>query len=132
MFLDIEKFVIDKSCGTKYELIGVIIHLGPSDCRGHFKSFCKSPVDNNWYLYNDRIVRRCGDPGSEINEINQRFLDNSAYPYILLYQKIKEIPNSLIKSVQPNEKMIEVTFTSSDQRVKEKIVGKKYRKFYKT
>ena len=86
MLLDIDKYVIDKSCGTKYELIGVITHLGESGMSGHFIAYCKSsPGDKNWYCFNDALVNKCKDPEEEIN--------SRGIPYVLYYQKIKNNEN---------------------------------------
>ena len=80
--LDIDKYIIDKSRGNnKYELICVLTHLGPSGMSGHFIAFCKSPVDNQWYCYNDASVSKCHDPRYQnTNEIE-------GIPYVLFYQK---------------------------------------------
>jgi hypothetical protein len=80
--LDIDKYIIDKSKGNnKYELICVLTHLGPSGMSGHFIAFCKSPVDNQWYCYNDASVSKCHDPRYQnTNEIE-------GIPYVLFYQK---------------------------------------------
>ena len=54
--LDISKFVIDpKNSPTKYDLIGVICHLGESSMEGHFIAYCKH-FDESWYLFNDAMV----------------------------------------------------------------------------
>ena len=83
LLLNIEKYVIDKKNGENYnyELICVLTHLGPSGMAGHFIAFCKSPVDNNWYCYNDAQVSKCIDPRSQSN--NQI----ESIPYVLFYQK---------------------------------------------
>ena len=65
--------------GTKYELIGMIIHTGNSGMDGHFYTYCKSPVDKKWYWFNDAIVQKIEDPHEKIRGI----------PYLLFYQKIK-------------------------------------------
>ena len=85
LILNIEKYVIDKKYGENYnyELICVLTHLGPSGMAGHFIAFCKSPVDNNWYCYNDAQVSKCIDPRSPSN--NQI----ESIPYVLFYQKTK-------------------------------------------
>ena len=88
MFINIEKYVIDKSCETNYELIGVLTHLGPSGMSGHFIAYCKSPVDNNWYCYNDSQVSECTDVGSEIN--------SRGIPYVLFYQRINNDENVFV------------------------------------
>ena len=80
--LNIEKFVIDKSeRNNKYELICVLTHLGPSGMAGHFITFCKSPVDQNWYCYNDASVSQCDDPRYQNND------EIEGIPYVLFYQK---------------------------------------------
>ena len=80
MFINIEKYVIDKSCETNYELIGVLTYLGLSGMSGHFIAYCKSPVDKQWYCYNDSQVALCTDVESEIN--------SRGIPYALFYQRI--------------------------------------------
>ena len=65
----------------EYELISVITHLGESSMSGHFIAYCKSPIDKNWYLYNDATVTE-----------NNTFLNNmdndnlKSIPYVLFYQ----------------------------------------------
>jgi hypothetical protein len=84
LFIDISKFVENKSSlgGSNYELICILAHLGPSGMSGHFIAFCKSPVDNNWYCYNDSFVSECDDP---MIEMNNNEIEN--IPYVLFYQK---------------------------------------------
>ena len=79
--LNINKYVIDKNCNTNYELIGVLTHLGPSGMSGHFIAYCKSPVDQNWYLYNDAEVTHC-QKENVMYEIN-----SNGIPYVLYYQR---------------------------------------------
>ena len=61
-----------------YELIGIVIHTGESGKNGHFFTYCKSPVDRQWYSYNDTKVEFLKDPIEGIKGI----------PYLLFYQKI--------------------------------------------
>ena len=70
-----------KNTGFMYNLIGVVTHIGESGPSGHFIAYCRSPIDNNWYQYNDNFVFPVKD---FINEVI-----NYAMPYILFYQKIK-------------------------------------------
>ena len=80
--LDIDKYITDKSKGNnKYELICVLTHLGPSGMSGHFIAFCKSPVDNHWYCYNDASVSKCNDPRDQNSD------ELEGIPYVLFYQK---------------------------------------------
>ena len=65
----------------EYELISVITHLGDSSMSGHFIAYCKSPVDNKWYLYNDAIVTFCEEgPNKNLNT------NLESIPYVLFYQ----------------------------------------------
>ena len=63
-----------------YELIGLVTHYGESSASGHFVARCKSPIDNEWYLYNDQIIQKIG----YFN--NETFSQGN--PYILFYKKI--------------------------------------------
>ena len=80
--LDITDFVIQKDKNSiKYNLYGVITHLGESGPNAHFVASCKSPVDNNWYRYNDAFV----DP---IQNFKKDIYD-FGNPYILFYEREK-------------------------------------------
>ena len=91
LYINIEKYVEDKNCNTNYELIGLITHLGESGMSGHFIAYCKSPVDNNWYCYNDAQVTKCDNHEKEIN--------SCGIPYVLYYQKL----NSSIPKTTPED-----------------------------
>ena len=62
-----------------YKLIGVITHLGESGQSGHFIAHCLSPIDNNWYTYNDDLVSLIKDIKIEVIDIGK--------PYLLFYQR---------------------------------------------
>ena len=64
-----------------YKLIGVITHIGNSGEDGHFIAHCLSPIDNQWYTYNDAIVNK-------ITEF-QKIID-FGMPYLLFYKKIEK------------------------------------------
>ena len=79
--IDITKFVVQKEIPKiRYELYGVITHIGQSGPNAHFIASCKSPVNSKWYKYNDAIV-------SPINNIKNEVIDFGT-PYILFYQKM--------------------------------------------
>jgi ubiquitin C-terminal hydrolase len=83
--LDISKYVDNEPKeNCKYELICLLSHIGPSGMAGHFISFCKSPVDNKWYCYNDSSVSECIAPRNHNNG------GQESIPYVLFYQKIKK------------------------------------------
>ena len=79
--IDITKFVLKREMPQiRYELYGVITHIGQNGPNAHFIASCKSPVDSKWYRYNDAIV-------TPINNIKNEVI-NFGTPYILFYQKI--------------------------------------------
>ena len=79
--LDISKYVENNSSPKKYDLIGIISHLGKSDMDGHFIALCKH-FDDNWYMFNDAIV----------SNISQNNIRKIGTPYILFYQN-KDLQN---------------------------------------
>ena len=82
MNLTLEKYIQDKSFAPNYELIGVLTHHGPSGMAGHFVAYCRSPIDNQWYLYNDAQV-------TPYHSNVENELHSSGIPYILFYQRRK-------------------------------------------
>ena len=45
LFIDITNYIeLKENKGWKYELIGVLTHLGESGASGHFIAYCKSPI----------------------------------------------------------------------------------------
>ena len=83
--LDLSQYIESVKSPTKYELTGVITHLGVSGPNGHFIAFCKNPINGKWYKYNDEIV-------SEANNYN---VHNEGIAYILFYNYVKTNKNNL-------------------------------------
>ena len=80
--LNLYNFIDYKETGVNYQLIGVITHLGESGMGGHFIAYCKNPISNSWYQYNDSIV-------NEVNYSNFKAeVIDYAMPYLLFYQKV--------------------------------------------
>jgi len=79
--LDLKNYVEYLKESSFYELIGVVTHYGESGASGHFMARCKSPVCEDWYLYNDAIVQKIGFFNKE------EFF--RGHPYILFYKKTK-------------------------------------------
>ena len=75
--LDITEYTISHVGPNKYELIGVITHLGLSGPGGHFVAYSKSPIDKKWYFYNDE----------KVSEANNFKIHNDGIAYILFYRK---------------------------------------------
>ena len=76
--LDLTNYVINKEFNTKYELYGVICHIGPSPMSGYIAAYCRNRMDNKWYLYNDSIITLCEKSYEYLNKM----------PYILFYKSI--------------------------------------------
>ncbi len=55
--------------------------FGPTGMSWHFIAFCKSPVDKNWYCYNDDSVSQCDEPRIQNNN------EVEGLSYALFYQK---------------------------------------------
>ena len=77
--LDIGNYVcLKNSKNLIYHLYAIVTHIGPSNMGGHFIAFCKSPIDNKWYKYNDAMVDYVGNFYNDIV--------NFGVPYILFYE----------------------------------------------
>jgi len=74
--IDLSEYIELNTCPNTYELIGVVTHLGVSGPGGHFIAFCKSPIDEKWYKYNDEKV-------TEAEKFN---IYNEGVAYILFYR----------------------------------------------
>ena len=79
-FLNIQEYVQFNKDKSNYKLIGVVTHLGESGASGHFIAYCKSPIDDKWYNYNDELF-------FPVNDFKKQVIDYGM-PYILFYQRI--------------------------------------------
>ena len=77
--INLTRFVMNATEQYIYSIYGVITHIGESGQSGHFVASCKSPIDNQWYNFNDSIVRK-------INDFNKEVV-NFQTPYILFYER---------------------------------------------
>ena len=77
--IDITDFVTMKSSKLIYNLYGVITHYGESGPSAHFLAFCKSPINNKWYRYNDAMVTIVNNLQKDVIEFGN--------PYILFYKQ---------------------------------------------
>ena len=75
--LSLDKYVLDKECNSNYDLIGVLSYLNQS----HFVAYCKSPINGEWYYYDDNIKINCN------NNIESQLQTDA---YILFYQRRKK------------------------------------------
>ena len=79
--IDIGKFLENQKAYNKYELSGVVSF---SVNENKYVCFGKSPVDNQWYLYNDDNVAN-----TNINEVLNNNNNMQYIPCILLYHYMK-------------------------------------------
>ena len=79
--MDITEFVLSKDKKEIYELYGVITNLDKSGQISYYVASCKSPIDGNWYRYNDDVVSPISDFKKDIY--------NFGTPHVLFYEKQK-------------------------------------------
>jgi len=108
MELTLEKYVQDKSYVPNYELIGCLTPHGPSGVDGHFIAYCRSPIDNQWYLYNDAEVTPCYNPENEMLSNGIPYMS-----YILFYQRRK---TQYIQNIMNNN--ININMNNNDGKPK--------------
>ena len=79
--MDLYNYIIERQTGYKFNLIGVVSKFGDFGNNEYYISFCKSPIDNCWYKYNNDFV-------SKVNNLKNEIID-SGEPNVLFYQKNK-------------------------------------------
>ena len=79
--LNLFNYIQFNNTGFNYNLIGVITHFGESGMSGHFIAYCKDPIYNIWYKYNDSIVTAVDNFQNEVISLGM--------PYLLFYQKFQ-------------------------------------------
>ena len=79
--LDISKYVRENQQSRKYKLIGLVAKEIETGNNIHFIAHCLSPVDNQYYTYNDENVNK-------IEDLQKEVID-SGMPYILFYKSIE-------------------------------------------
>ena len=75
--IDLSNFIENKNIPMKYELFGIVSSIIENN-NFIYVSFCKSPVDNNWYLYNDDNVE-----SSQLNDIINMHNNGKYIPCLL-------------------------------------------------
>ena len=66
-----------------YQLYGVVKHYGDSSASGHFTAYCRSPIDRQWYYYNDAMV-------TPVNEQDKYQIQENGLTYMLFYNQINK------------------------------------------
>ena len=79
-FLDSKELSMNTS--DIFILYGVVKHFGDNSASGHFTAYCRSPVDNLWYFYNDATV-------TPLNENEKYRIQDYGLTYILFYKRFK-------------------------------------------
>lgn len=79
--INLRNFIENQSAPSLYQLKGIVsIDLNNSK----YVSFCMSPVDKNWYYYNDEEIQPL-----DLNQVLQFYNNkNSFIPCILIYESI--------------------------------------------
>ena len=77
--LDLEKFIEKENNPKKYELIGIVSILIKDK---KYVSICKSPIDNNWYYYNDEEIQNIEH--KKVIELCNNY--NICIPCIIIYK----------------------------------------------
>ena len=78
--IDLRNFLENTNILSQYELIGI---LSAYPQQRKYISFCKSPVDKQWYLYNDENIIQL-QISDVINSNNSQFV-----PCVLIYKNLK-------------------------------------------
>ena len=69
-------------CGDYY-LYGVVKHFGGNNSSGHFTAYCRSPIDNMWYFYNDDTV-------VPVKENEKYKIEENGHTYMLFYSQMNK------------------------------------------
>ncbi|EMG48220.1 Ubiquitin carboxyl-terminal hydrolase putative [Candida maltosa Xu316] len=77
-FLNLNKYMEDKTESCVYKLISVIVHEGRSISSGHYISHCLQPDGYTWCTYDDEYI----------NKIEERVALNDPSAYVLVYTKL--------------------------------------------
>ena len=78
--LNLMNYIELKQFGFTYKLIGVVTYIKESGPNGHFIAYCRSPINYQWFKYDDDIV-------TKVNNFQNEIIDYGI-PYILFYNKI--------------------------------------------
>lgn len=80
--IELDNFIENEKAPKKYQLIGITsIYIKKKD----YVSFGKSPVDQNWYYYNDETSKQLDI--NNIIQLHNNFKD--FFPCILIYKAVK-------------------------------------------
>lgn len=118
MNISIEKYVIDKTCCTDYELMGFLFIHSKNNMKDNILTYIKSSADNQWYFYN-RSTR------TKYNNIESIIKSNNI-PYLLFYQKGKRynLKSKEINTIKDNNQ-IKTVFKNEEIKISPKVIKTK-------
>ena len=79
--IDIGQYVNQNNKCNKYKLIGIVMYQDENGVNNIYTAHCLSPIDAQWYTYNDDNVRKVDDFQKEV-------IDNGT-PCLLFYKRIE-------------------------------------------
>ena len=79
-YINLAQFIEYKTTGYLFKLIGVVSSFEKENNKKDIIAYCRDPISNDWYRYNDNEITAC-DFKNEISNVTK--------PYLLFYQKIK-------------------------------------------
>jgi hypothetical protein len=81
-YINLSQFIEYKTTGYLFKLIGVISSFENEKKKNDFIAYCRNPISNDWYKYNDTEINTC-DFKNDISNVSK--------PYLLFYQKINQM-----------------------------------------
>jgi ubiquitin C-terminal hydrolase len=78
--------LINQNSYKRYFLCGIVTHLGSSDSNGHFISYFRSDINQQFYCYNDASVAKVSVPSAMKSKISD-IVEEDIVPYILFYHQ---------------------------------------------
>ena len=73
------KYFVEQKVHINYDLVGIVFK---NFSQNRYAAFCKSPIDKQWYFYNDAQVQKAIS--------FQQIIMNNGIPYMLFYQLIED------------------------------------------
>ena len=78
--------LINPNSYKRYFLCGIVTHLGSSDSNGHFISYFRSDINQQFYCYNDASVAKVSILSAMKSKISD-IVEEDIVPYILFYHQ---------------------------------------------
>ena len=78
--------LINPNSYKRYFLCGIVTHLGSSDSNGHFISYFRNDINQQFYCYNDASVAKVSIKSAMKSKISD-IVEEDIVPYILFYHQ---------------------------------------------